>query len=985
MNEKRLNAVFAEPGADFRGLPFWAWNCELDREKLLRQVHIFKEMGFGGFVIHVREGLTAPYLKEEYMDTVRLCTEEARRIGLNVWLYDEDRWPSGSAGGYVTKNPAYRLKFMRLTGKKEDKPAYAAYAAELGGDGCLKKYCRRDENDADVSLYAYLETAKNENRYNGYTNVDVMNPAAIDAFIEITHNRYKEAVGDEFARTIKAMFTDEPQTAFKRVLSAPDGGEDVILPWTDDFADSYFAQYGSDIADFLPELVWELPGGRVSAARYNYHNHVCDRFMKNFCAKCGAWCGENGLYFTGHFHQEGTLFSQTQTSGDVMRGYVYFDIPGMDLLCDKIEFTTAKQVQSVVRQYGKKRMMSELYGVTNWDFDFRGHKFQGDWQAALGVDVRVPHLAWASMKGSAKRDYPASIGMQSPWYKEYSYVENHFARLACILSRGKAVVKIGVIHPIESFWLHWGNDAQTKKVRERRDREFSDLADWLLFGLLDFDYINEALLADNPGNLDYSVIIVPDCETLRAATAEFLDRYAEGGGRIIVMGDAPKYIDARPAERIAFCERAERIGFSQVELLSALEKYRALEISSDGKMNDEFICSLREDDGCCWLFVARGKKNVKKRRVEIRIKGEYVPRVYDTVTGEIKPADYTACGGQTVISYDLYDSDSLLLRLDAGCGCCERKAPPDVRTAVKMPDRAAYRLEEPNVLLLDMAEYSFMGGEFCAREEVLRIDAACRKRASLPPAGAKLVQPWCETEENKRPAGSVRLRFRFCCDKAISGAQLAFEEADCVTLNSVPVSLVQKGYYVDEAIKRIELPTLAAGENILCADVPFGHCNSIEPMYLLGDFAVDLRGGTAYLRDAPATLEFKSIVGQGFPFYGGNVTYELKIALEKAGTAEIVTPCYRGAFVKVTADGEPAGNIVYAPYRLCADLAAGEHTVELTVYGNRHNTFGSLHNCSGDIYYGPGHWRAEGDSWTYEYMLKDTGLLAPPEIYIKQA
>ena len=93
-------------------------------------------------------------------------------------------------------------------------------------------------------------------------------------------------------------------------------------------------------------------------------------------------------------------------------------------------------------------MTSELYGVTNWDFDFRGHKLQGDWQAALGVTVRVPHLTWTSMAGEAKRDYPASISYQSPWYKEYPLVENYFARVNTALTRGVPHVKLAVIHPV---------------------------------------------------------------------------------------------------------------------------------------------------------------------------------------------------------------------------------------------------------------------------------------------------------------------------------------------------------------------------------------------------------------------------------------------------------------------------------------------------------------------------------------------------------
>ena len=122
--------------------------------------------------------------------------------------------------------------------------------------------------------------------------------------------------------------------------------------------------------------------------------------------------------------------------------------------------------------------------MTNWDFDFRGHKLQGDWQAALGVTVRVHHLTWTSLAGEAKRDYPACIGYQSPWYKEYPYVENYFARINTLLTRGKADVRIGVIHPIESYWLHWGSEEKTGAIREEMDTNFQKLTDWLLYGFL---------------------------------------------------------------------------------------------------------------------------------------------------------------------------------------------------------------------------------------------------------------------------------------------------------------------------------------------------------------------------------------------------------------------------------------------------------------------------------------------------------------------
>ena len=151
--------------------------------------------------------------------------------------------------------------------------------------------------------------------------------------------------------------------------------------------------YGFDIADRLPELFWELTEGRVSQARYFYHDHVCERFVRAFGDTCGKWCADNGICLTGHVMNEDYLSIQTASVGEAMRSYRSFQLPGVDLLCNAKHYATLKQVQSSAHQYGREGVMSELYGVTNWDFDFRGHKFQCDWQAALGVTVRVPHLS----------------------------------------------------------------------------------------------------------------------------------------------------------------------------------------------------------------------------------------------------------------------------------------------------------------------------------------------------------------------------------------------------------------------------------------------------------------------------------------------------------------------------------------------------------------------------------------------------------------
>ena len=68
-----------------------------------------------------------------------------------------------------------------------------------------------------------------------------------------------------------------------------------------------------------------------------------------------------------------------------MRPMKKFGIPGVDMLCDRREFSTLKQAASVARQENREGVMCEIYGVTGWAFDFRNHKLAGDWQAAMGV------------------------------------------------------------------------------------------------------------------------------------------------------------------------------------------------------------------------------------------------------------------------------------------------------------------------------------------------------------------------------------------------------------------------------------------------------------------------------------------------------------------------------------------------------------------------------------------------------------------------
>lgn len=658
--------LFKNPTSEYRGTPFWAWNNLLTKEELCRQIDVFKEMGLGGFHMHVRTGLKNKYLSDEYMELVKTCVEKAKSEGMLAWLYDEDRWPSGAAGGLVTCDEKYRARNLLWTTKKngevyasDDKSRsdggrsgnerlLACYDIVLDSDGYLQSYKRIEENEEPqgTKWYALLSVYGTNSWHNDQSYADTLNSEAIKRFVEVTHERYKESVGEEFGKTVPAIFTDEPQFARKKTFENSFDTKDVSMPWTDRVPELYKETYGADIFDTLPEIFWDLKDGAPSLHRYRYHDFIAELFASSFADTVGSWCEENGIALTGHMMEEPSLSSQTAALGEAMRSYRSFGLPGIDLLCNAHEFTTAKQAQSAAHQYGYEGVLSELYGVTGWDCDFRTYKHQGDWQAALGITVRVPHLSWYAMAGEAKRDYPASISYQSPWYKEYGAIEDHFARLNTALTRGKPVIKVGVIHPVESFWLHWGPNDKSGIFREGCDENFFNLTKWLLEGGIDFNFISESLLpslcekGDVPfrvGEMEYDTVIVPACETLRSTTLERLEEFRKKGGRLIFLGAAPELCDAVVSQRGKnLYDISEKADYTRSAVITAMEKDRVVTLRrADGKLTDNLIYQLRQDEDCKWLFVCRDKEPYNKdidcgENVKITVNGEYGVLVYDT-------------------------------------------------------------------------------------------------------------------------------------------------------------------------------------------------------------------------------------------------------------------------------------------------------------------------------------------------------------------
>jgi len=882
---------FSSPSAAWRGKPFWSWNGKLEKDELIRQIHVLKEMGMGGYFMHSRTGLVTPYLGEEWFALTNACVEEGERLGMESWLYDEDRWPSGTAGGMVTANPEYRMKFIymaKLPGDGFDLGAWGkSEKAPLGAWSC------RLENEIDIYDVSKVTAATpaaaltgktvltfcvrpmaGGSFYNGYTYVDTMKRAATDEYIRLTHEAYKKHCGQHFGKGIKGLFTDEPHRGpFMSGFSITAGTcEDpyCLVPWTEAIFDTFASLYGTRVEESLPALFLRENGAPVSPVKAQYVETMLKLFLDNYAKPYYDWCDANNLPVTGHVLHENSLSCQVSTNGSMQRCYPLMHIPGIDYLGEHgRDYWVAKQVDSTARQFGQKWILSELYGCTGWQMNFESHKAIGAWQTLFGINLRCHHLSWYNMAGESKRDYPASIFHQSPWYKEYAFVETWFARLGYFRSQGTPCCDLLVLNPVESVWGRvypkaiTGMDAKDTGIKAL-EKQYRELFHMLAGNQIDFDYGDEGLLAEHGsvtgkdgrsllrlGKMTYTTVLVSGVDTVRGTTLEMLKAFAAAGGRVIVAGTPPGYVDSLPSDAfsslpIAACE------FSDEALVTALRGHTPQRVCIKDRLTGatarEVFCQLRAAADGYYLTVLNMNRD-HGMEVAITLEGVSGTQIeeWDLETGEAGlvenhdgniPAFSTTLNtsqarcfrivrqGALAIPAEWGDDSSECTTGGTAARCPNARLTPVTHFGKALPvtlscasdaeavvpplcscnkstggnaepfvldQSVRYSLADQNICVLDTPMWSVDGGSEQPVDEVLQVDRKVRQHFGVPIRAGDMIQPWFRKQQALPVLGKVTLCFHVKVDargmEALSKAQLVMEtpERFRVTINGKPV------------------------------------------------------------------------------------------------------------------------------------------------------------------------------------------------------
>jgi hypothetical protein len=998
-------------------------------------------MGLGGFFMHSRVGLDTPYLSPEWFDCVKACIDEAEKLKMQAWLYDEDRWPSGAAGGLVTRHRAYRahkLIMQECAGKVSlSSNTLALFKATLTGRRAtnVERLSVRQKLPAlktgEVYLHFFVKEHLTSDWFNGHTYLDTLSHAAVRAFIQTTHEAYRRNIGRHFGKRVPGIFTDEPN--YNHVCMRHQLGTEN--PWTAQLPRVFKKRYGYDLIAHLPAVFLDTDSPAGLQPRYHYMDCITHLFVDAFGRQIGQWCNKNNMQHTGHLLFEDTLSNHASVVGNCMRFYEHMQAPGMDLLTEHWRvYETAKQVSSAARQFGRKWRLTETYGCTGWDFPFAGHKALGDWQAALGINLRAQHLSWYTMEGEAKRDYPAGIFYQSPWWEQYAKVEDYFGRINAVMTNGTEVRDLLVVHPVESMWLkmkkEWNRDPKVYAY----NRMFIALSDSLLTSQIDFDYGDEEIMArharvtgkETPrfmvGQAHYKAILVPPLLTMRATTLELLKKFRAAGGAVFFAGALPAAMDAVPSPEVKkfarTCRRVPARGAALAKAVAPLAR-RITVRTRDGRPVPSILYLLREDTQNFYLFLCNTghdprelKPAIEDRTMvvdrsaaydDVRIEGfpgcNGTPLELDPQTGAIHMAAASRAKTGWRVQTSFPALASRLFVVPKAKGPCPYTVQPRLRTmrSIKLGPRAWDTvLSEENVLALDLPRYKIGAKAWQPVREILQIDRAVRDALGIRHRGGQMKQPWAREKKINQRAVNVELEYTFQVKGLPQGALfLALEQPRTfeVLVNNTRLDTdTECGWWCDRSLRKLRLDAncLRIGENkvrLVCRyteDHP-----GLEITYLLGTFGVKLDGALATLITPPADLKLGDWVKQGLPFYSGNVGYNRTVRLSSIGSRKVFVrvPAYRGVGVRVLVDGKPAGVIGWEPNEV--DITAlvpktGVFNLSIEVLGHRRNSHGPLHlPQKWPTWTGPGQFMVEDKKWRSKYQLVPCGLMQAPMVELR--
>ena len=664
-------ANFKTPPHEYGAIqPFASWNGPDARERIVQD---FDRLAANGiFVVNLSPGRGEPkYLSPEHMSQVKFTVQEAVKRGMKLWIQDESDYPSGFAGGRISKEypqlgmqgivadirvrvipgqtlsmpaPADTLAIFAVK-SSPDQQVQGIVPIPVPSDGQLRWIVPPEGSTPNEPRFSWevvfvrhiyvSSPTRNFNREDGtrakdslYSLIDYLDADATRAFLRITHETYRQAVGDEFGKTVLGFFGDEPDYSING------------MPWTPRLLEEFQQRKGYDLQPYIPMFFSGKMTDEAQRAKADYWDVWSGLFQNTFFAVQAEWCAKYNVEYLVHLNHEETMMALVRSEGDYFRDNRRVQVPGIDNLSQlvpdaihtpdgtwRVNNNFPKLASSAAHLFGRPKVWAEEGGGPGID-----GKFQLDFQLVRGVNamqIRIPVLRGGP--GGNATGPPPPVPPQAPMLAWYTN------RAGYLMAIGRPAAQVGLYHPANSMWM--GDQEADHSTTKLGWRLFEHQVDWDYF---DEQSLTSVAAIENGGfkNLSgqvYKAIVVPSTTVITRTGLERFRAFAKAGGKVIFVGKTPglvvdkTFLDAHDSPDLSFAPLLEPSGDITPRVLAALP-------TPDVKLDAAFprlTYTHRSWRDAEMYFFFNESNHAESRTATIAGHGQ--AQAWDLATGEIHP------------------------------------------------------------------------------------------------------------------------------------------------------------------------------------------------------------------------------------------------------------------------------------------------------------------------------------------------------------
>jgi len=1009
-----ISGLFKKPTAEYTSAPLWVWNDAVTKEEIKSQLDDFHSKGINQVFVHPRPGLITEYLSAEWLELFRYAVTVGKQNGMKIWIYDENSYPSGFAGGHVpaempeSKGRMIKMSEMKLLPHDFNKPIIAIFQSDKKGlKDITADSTSLHSREGSYFVFYLVEPAPNP-WFAGYYYVDVMQKKVTEKFLDVTLNAYKKVAGDEFGKTVPGSFQDECN-----VLTVWDP---PVMPYTPALFDAFKAKWGYDLKDKLPLIFLDTLD--YKAVRHNYYSVLLDLFINNWSIPYWDYCKANSLAFTGHYWEH--EWPKPASPPDNMAMAIYTDIPGIDQLMNNwgngpgAQFgndRSVKEVRSIANQLGKKRILSETYGASGWDISFADQKRIVDWEVVLGINLVDQHLQYMTIAGARKRDHPQSFSYHEPWWDNYKVMADYISRLCVFGSSGEQVNPVLVVEPTTTGWMHYSsnNVSRSQKMMDSLAVTFHQFVRRLEMAQIEYDLGSEYALekfgkiSNNTLVIDkrsYKLVVLPPLtENLNSSSVNLLQEYLRHGGKILAY-TIPAYIDGKFSDAMKklsmdYKDQWTNMASDDVEIVNKLVAPGiTFTFTEQGKGIFYHQRRILKD---AQLLMMVNTSDTSYASGTFEITGKGIEK-WDSFSGEISSYENTVTGDKVRSSFNIPPKGSLILCVHGKNSMNAKPQQASAKSLVKPTGELKVNRVSPNVMTIDYCD--------------LKLGNKVEKDVYFYQANLKAYQyhgfvgdPWDNGVQFKskvmdgdtlKAGTGFEATFWLTVEKGVdtTNLQAVIERPALfkVKVNDIPVESIKWQWWLDKSFGVYKLSGLVKeGRNkITIISSPFRVLSELESIYILGNFNVN-KSAKGFVIVPAKPITTGSWNEQGLPFYANNVSYSASYDIQENDLPffTIRLNKWKGTVAEVIVNGTKAGVIIGEPYELDVTkfIQKGVNSIAVNVTGSLINTLGPHHNNHPLGSAWPGMFK-QGNPKGYppgkEYRFVDYGLMDAFELLTRE-